>query len=136
MKINHIGYAVQNIDKSISDFYRLGYQPVGKRVRDISRNLWFQFISNDEICIELVQTIDEEKDSSVKGIIERNRGGIPYHICYEVDDILENIETMKGLGGYILLDYRTKEESIHGNASAFLYNRNMGMVELWEKSNE
>ena len=87
MKVHHIGYAVQNIDKALSSFERMGFYKVTDTVRDQIRKVDICFISDQDNknMIELIAPF--EKGSDVDGVLEKWGGPNPYHICYEVESI-------------------------------------------------
>lgn len=66
MKIEHIGYAVKNMDNAINSFKKLGYSTIANLIKDETRNIFIQFMEKDGIKIELVSSI--ENNSPVKTI--------------------------------------------------------------------
>lgn len=135
MVINHIGYAVINIEKSISDFELLGYSLVGDKICDKRRNLFFQFMTNGQHTIELVETADKEMDSPIKAIVQKNVNSIPYHICYVTDSLDETSMELKK-SGFLKLSECSSEESVSNVRSAFFTKRSTGLIEVWEKKDE
>ncbi len=79
MRIDHIGYAVKNIDKVRGRFESLGYI-FDEKLEDLSREFYIQFGMRDGYRIGLVSPI--ESSSPVDRILSAI-GATPYHICYK-----------------------------------------------------
>jgi len=70
----------------------------------------------------------------VNSIITKS-GNTPYHICYSVDNIDEAIKKLK-TEGYILMESPSGAVAIDFCKVAFLYNRDVGIIELVEESTQ
>ncbi|KYH34812.1 hypothetical protein CLTEP_12770 [Clostridium tepidiprofundi DSM 19306] len=92
MNIDHIGYIVKDIEKSILEFEYLGYKREDKTFKDLKRRIYIQFMKNNGHKIELVSPL--EKGSPIDDILKRQGEGA-YHICYVVDDIYDKISQLK-----------------------------------------
>ena len=130
MKVHHLGYAVKNIDKAKHQFEVLGFTTEGNVINDDSRNIQIQFMINGNERIELVSPLPGT--NPVNSVLQKN-GPIPYHICYEVDDIQKTIEEMEKLGGWICFSKPQNAPAIQGRLVAFLMNKHVGIVELVEE---
>jgi len=131
MKIHHIGYLVDNIKKAAHEFEMIGYTQKGEVSEDESRQVYIQFLENGGYLVELIQPIDES--SPVYGLRKRFRNA-PYHICYETDDLQQQIDTCCSGGGYIMLQPPKPAPAITGCPNvAFLTSTNIGMIELVER---
>ena len=84
MKIDHIGYAVRDIDKAIKTFSALGYN-FGEVVNDTERNINLVFGEMDGYRVELVAPLG--KPSPVDTHLSKI-GPTPYHICYKSNDFV------------------------------------------------
>ncbi|MCW6077019.1 VOC family protein [Clostridium sporogenes] len=126
MKISHIGYAVKDIDISVDEFKKLGFKKIKEKVVDKKRNVIIQFMDNKGCCIELIAPLDEE--SPVKNILKK-LGDMPYHICYETNNIVEKIDELKR-DKYFLIEHPSNAIGMEGNQVAFLYKKNVGIIEL------
>ena len=96
MKIDHIGYAVKNIEKAMIDFIKLGFV-FEKSVDDYDRNVRIAFGDNDGYRIELVAPLNKEIQSPVDLQLTRI-GATPYHICYSADNLENEINNLKSQG--------------------------------------
>lgn len=128
MKIHHIGYAVKNISESIYFFELLGFKKEKDIIEDYSRNVKILFLKNQEYRIELIEPLEE--NSPVDKILNKN-GNIPYHICYETNNLDKDISVLTDKG-FILIDTPKKAEAISNKNVCFLYNKNIGLLELLE----
>ncbi len=144
MKIHHIGVYVKNIEKSRKKYEELGYRvspKVGNQnvQEDYERNIKILFMDNaiDDVMVELIERLDSEKPSPVDFIIKGNAGNysdaIPYHICYEVEDIDKTVEDLRKMHYILINDKQATTEVLFHKNVVFLYNKAAGMIELIEK---
>lgn len=129
MQIDHIAYVVKNIDKSLVQFEKLGYEKCSIFFNDEIRKVKIVFIKNENTKIELVEPIDETSDAYA--YYKRIKNG-PYHICYKVDSIDESIKKLVE-DGYMIVKEKEKAIAFDGRQVCFLYNNSIGLVELVEK---
>ena len=130
MKIDHIGYAVKAISKSIPEFEKLGYS-FEEIIVDIKRNLNICFGFLDGYRIELVSPYDKNQVSPVDNYIKRN-GNTPYHICYKTPDLDKAMETLKAQKFMTVIP---SEEAcaLGGKRVIFMFNPGIGIIEIMEE---
>lgn len=144
MKIHHIGVYVKNIEKSRKKYEELGYRVSPKAgnqeiQEDYERNIKILFMDNgiDDVMVELIERLDSEKPSPVDFILKGGAGNysdaIPYHICYEVEDIDKTVEDLRKMHYILINDKQATTEVLYHKNVVFLYNKAAGMVELIEK---
>lgn len=144
MKIHHVGVYVKNIEKSRKKYEELGYRvspKVGNQEiqEDYERNIKILFMDNgiDDVMVELIERLDSEKPSPVDFILKGGAGNysdaIPYHICYEVEDIDKTVEDLRKMHYILINDKQATTEVLFHKNVVFLYNKAAGMVELIEK---
>lgn len=94
MKLDHIGYITDKIDETKEGFVRLGYVP--ESVVDFeAHKCKICFLRKEgETTVELVEPYEENK--SLRKLLKN--GVTPYHVCYEVEDIHQSINTLTGGG--------------------------------------
>ena len=128
MKFHHIGMAVKSIDATASIYEGGGY-----KVSDVV----FDPIQNVKICwltkkgapiVELLAPVDET--SPVCKTLEKN-GVAPYHCCYVVENIDEAVRELRKQR-YVLTSKPESAVAFYGSKVCFLYNKNMGLIELVE----
>lgn len=129
MEIDHIGYAVKNIDKSIIEFKKLGYV-FENIIIDVKRNINICFGSLDGYRIELVSPYDKNQSSPVDNYIKGNCN-TPYHICYKSAD-LENVISDLQSDGFLLVKEPDKACAFDNKRVAFMFNSKVGIFEIVE----
>ena len=129
MKIHHIGYAVKDLENSIKEFGKLGYNRIEKTITDKKRKVLIQFMKNAEYLIELIAPLN--KESPITNIL-KTQGNSPYHICYETNDIDNKIKKLNN-DGFAIITKLLEAPAIDNKKVIFLYKKNMGLIELVEK---
>ena len=129
MKIHHIGYLVKDIEKSIEVFASLGYICESEIVFDQNRGIDIVFMINGDYRIELVSPAT---DTSVVADTLKKIGNSPYHICYYTSDIQAAAAELKKQK-FILIDAPAAAPAINGKNVAFLFNKQIGIIELVEE---
>lgn len=134
MTVHHIGYLVKDMDYSIKEFQKLGYELEGSVVQDKSRKISIQFMVCGMVRIELIVP---DKDNDFLLSLRKRIGNAPYHICYETDkyDMIINEMTNPNSinGGYIITQESAPAVAIRNKRVTFLYNSDIGLIEILEK---
>ena len=130
MKIDHIGYAVKNIEKSINEFRKLGYV-FDDVIEDNKRNVYICFGCLDGYRVELISPLDKNKPSPVDNYVKGN-GNTPYHICYKTNNFNETIEELKKQKFMTVIE---PEEAcaFGGKRVVFMFNSGIGLLEIAEE---
>ena len=105
------------------------------QIEDHDRNLYIQFGNNGNTRIELLQTLNNELESPIGGILRKN-GPAPYHICYRTKDIYQEIERLKQ-EKWVVIQPPAKAIAFDKNGKiqvAFLFSRYIGIIELVEEN--
>ena len=92
MKIHHIGYLVQNIEKAQAQFKELGFTESTQLFSDELRGIYIIFMEKDGYVIEL---ISPSKDDSIVSNLIKTHKNSPYHICYESFNIDDDMKFLK-----------------------------------------
>lgn len=129
MRIDHIGYAVKNIEKARRDFEALGYK-FEEPIQDIDRNIYIQFGEKDGYRIELVSPL--KKEPSPVDTYLSTTGNTPYHICYCSNDLDMEIENLENQGYKVIIPAQVAV-AFGGKRVAFMINKNIGMIEIVEE---
>lgn len=95
-KIEHIGIAVKNIEKSNKLFQLLLNQPPYKQETVESENVLTSFFEAGESKIELLQGLTDG-DDAISKFIEKRGEGI-HHIAFEVKNIEKKMKEMEEKG--------------------------------------
>ena len=130
MKIHHIGYLVENIENAAKEFERLGFSKIGEIVTDVSREIYILFLDNAGQIVELIQPVG--KTSPLYGLRKKFHNA-PIHICYQTNDLQDEINNVLNIGGYALIQPPQPAPAIPGCPNvAFMMNRHIGIVEFVE----
>jgi len=129
MKIDHIGYLVKNIETSINEFLKLGYEIHSELFFDNQRNVRIIFLFKENYKIELIEPVEEK--AHAYNLLKKN-GNMPYHICYSVEEIEKIIEELKK-EKYILLEPLQTASALDEKRVCFMYHNHVGIIELVEK---
>ena len=132
MKLHHIGYAVRDIQESVSQFKLLGFESSSEAIDDPERNVKICFMRNHNqgVLIELIAPLNPK--SPVTNWLGKNDCS-PYHLCYESRNIHEDIGYFKSNGAKEL-SKPIPAPAIGGNLAAFLYLSSVGLLELVESN--
>ena len=131
MKLHHIGIVVKNIQESLGELTKfLDFKETSVPVGVKSQKVNVCFLKTSDIYIELIEPI--ENDSPVKAFSQS--GGGFHHLCFEVDDILEEIETMKQKGARVIVEPTIGfEDRLIAFILLNLKNTNCNLIELVNK---
>ena len=127
---HHIGVAVESIEKTSLEYKLFGYK-ISAVTYDPIQNVNICWMSKGKMpLIELVEPVNE--DSPINRILQQ--GGVsPYHICYIVDNIEEAVSELRTMK-YVMVSRISKAIAIQNSQVCFLFNKNMGLIELVELS--
>ena len=104
IKVEHIGIAVESLEKSIPLFAKLLNTSCYKTERVASENVNTAFFQKRETKIELLESTTE--DGVIQKFIDKKGEGI-HHIAFEVEDIYAEMNRLKN-EGFILLNEEPK----------------------------
>lgn len=130
-KIDHIGIAVENLEKAIPIYAALtGHPP--EHFEDIPKEkVKTAFFSVGESNLELLEATSPESPIA-KFVAKNGRGGI-HHVCVAVEDIVAKIAELKAAG--IPLIDEAPRPGAHGKLVAFVHPKGTGgvLIELAQK---
>ena len=128
LSFHHIGIACRDITKSMTFYTAMGYQasPV---IDDPIQHVRVCFLEKDGAPrLELLEPLDEQ--SPVARTLA-TAGVSPYHLCYEVSDIMAAIEYLRGQR-FLLVSGPVPACAMGDKRIAFMYQKHTGLVELVE----
>lgn len=127
-KFHHIGVAVKEISATASVYVSAGYKQ-SEVMYDPEQNVNICWLTKEGMpVVELLEPVDET--SPVNKTLEKN-GVTPYHTCYVVDDIEDAVATLRRKK-YVVVSKPIEACAIHKCKVAFLFNKNVGLIELVE----
>lgn len=128
MKFHHIGVAVKDISATAAVYIVGGYKQSGI-IYDPKQNVNICWLTKEDMpVVELIEPADET--SPINKILEKN-GVTPYHTCYIVNDIEQAMKDLRKFK-YIIVSKPVTAAAIHGSKVCFMFNKNIGLVELVE----
>lgn len=130
MKYHHIGIACEDIDATARHYQDLGYVK-GEKIIDPLQNIEICFLDHKNMPrIELLAPVDE--NSPVVQTLQKN-GTSPYHICYSVDNLDQTIKDLKRQR-FLVVSKAKPACAIDNRRVAFIYNKDIGLIELVEST--
>ena len=129
-KIEHIGIAVKDLETSNHLFEKLFGAPPYKQEEVESEGVKTSFFMNGPNKIELLEATNPE--SPIAKFLEKKGEGI-HHIAFDVEDIVSEIERLKG-EGFIVLN-ETPKKGADNKLVAFLHPKgtNGVLIELCQE---
>ena len=127
MRVDHIGYAVKNIEKAKKAMEALGYvfEPT---IEDTDRHVFLAFGELNGYRVELVAPMSE--DSPVDMHLSKI-GPTPYHICYRTADIEGAIEQLKASRFKVSVPL-APAVAFNNKRVVFLYSLSVGLIDIVE----
>lgn len=131
MKIHHVGYLVKDINKAIDAFEKLGIEKYGDVFFDEDRKSHICFMGNQHE----VELIAPGKESDIYPLLKKYCN-MPYHICYDVQNLDESIVEFTSKG-FLLFKDKMRACAISDEAQvAFLIHAKIGIIELVQEKVE
>ena len=131
MKLHHIGIVVKNIQKSLGELTNyLQFEETTIPTLIESQKVNVCFLKTSNIFLELIEPV--HNDSPVKKFSES--GGGFHHLCFEVENIFEDIERMKKSGARVIVEPTTGfEDRLIAFVLLNMKNINCNLIELAER---
>ena len=100
LKLHHIGIVVQNINESLGEISNfLSFESTSLPTLVGSQKVNICFLKTNSVYIELIEPADP--DSPIISFV--NEGGGFHHLCFEVDDIQQEIDKMVKNGAHLVV---------------------------------
>ena len=100
LKLHHIGIVVQNINESLGEISNfLSFESTSLPTLVGSQKVNICFLKTNSVYIELIEPADP--DSPIISFV--NEGGGFHHLCFEVDDIQQEIDKMVKMGARLVV---------------------------------
>lgn len=134
MKIDHICFAVKNLDDGIAYWVKVfGYKQMTEIVENSLQKVKVVFLHKDDsITIKLIEPV--ESNQSLLNFV--NRGGGFHHICFKCSDINLKMDELKK-DGLLTLVPPQPGEAFNNHNIAFLlakYGLNIELIDTDEKA--
>lgn len=129
IEMDHIGYAVKDIEKSAALYVEAGWE-LSPIFEEQVQHAKIAFLKKPGMTtIELVSPL--VGDSPVDNIL-RTQGVAPYHICYVVEDIMQAVEDLYE-EGFKPLFMPVESNAMENRKICYLYHLDVGYIELVTK---
>jgi methylmalonyl-CoA/ethylmalonyl-CoA epimerase len=131
LRFHHVGYAVADIHAYLRDFLMPLFEPlsISEPVPDPIQHVTVCFVTmQGGTVIELVEPLGDK--SPVSGIVGSSRGGV-YHLCYEVEDLEEQVKRFR-LKGCLPLGRPVPAAAFGGRRIVFLMTPQRDLIEFVE----
>ena len=100
LKLHHIGIVVQNINESLGEISNfLSFESTSLPTLVGSQKVNICFLKTNSVYIELIEPADP--DSPIISFVKE--GGGFHHLCFEVDDIQQEIDKMVENGARLVV---------------------------------
>ena len=100
LKLHHIGIVVQNISESLGEISNfLSFESTSLPTLVGSQKVNICFLKTNSVYIELIEPTDP--DSPIISFVKE--GGGFHHLCFEVDDIQQEIDKMVKNGAHLVV---------------------------------
>ena len=100
LKLHHIGIVVQNINESLGEISNfLSFESTSLPTLVGSQKVNICFLKTNSVYIELIEPA--EPDSPIISFVKE--GGGFHHLCFEVDDIQQEIDKMVKNGARLVV---------------------------------
>ena len=100
LKLHHIGIVVQNINESLKEISNfLSFESTSLPTLVGSQKVNICFLKTNSVYIELIEPADP--DSPIISFVKE--GGGFHHLCFEVDDIQQEIDKMVKKGARLVV---------------------------------
>ncbi len=131
MKIDHVGYLVNDILNSANSFEVLGYNR-GEVIKDPIQKCFICFLRReiDEPKIELVQPFEE--NANMRKLLTK-RGVSPYHLCYEVEDVQAIYSQLSETEGWLPIFAPVEAVAFGNRKITYFLNSETGFIEFLNK---
>ena len=100
LKLHHIGLVVQNINESLGEIANfLSFESISLPTIIGSQKVNICFLKTNNVYIELIEPTEE--NSPITNFAKE--GGGFHHLCFEVDDIQQEIDKMVKNGAHLVV---------------------------------
>lgn len=130
-KLDHVGYAVNDLETTARHYLEAGWE--GSPIyEETSQNARIMFLSKEGFPkIELVAANGQGKFPAENTL--KCSGVAPYHLCYEVDDVMAAMESLYE-EGFVPLFMPVESVAMNGRKICYLSSLEVGTIEIVSKN--
>ena len=131
-KFHHIGVATNSIENTARYYIEAGFNK-SETIYDPVQNVNICFLAKNGMpTVELLEPVDEK---SPVYMIVKNSGVTPYHCCYKVKDIETAVSELRKKK-FTVLSKPVDAIALENHRICFLFNKEVGLIEIVELENE
>lgn len=131
IEFEHIGIAVSSIRESMHVLNEIfNSKEVSKIYEDALQNIKISFVNLSGVKIELIEPLDSNRKSPIDNIIKKNISY--YHLCFRTRCLEETVSKLVERGAVEVVK-PIPSPAFSNRKIAFLYVKNLGLIELTEK---
>jgi len=133
MKLNHLGYATKDLQKSINTFVKMGYETMYDAVKHHEpKNMHIMRVRLGDTIVELMSVADPEKQCFLSDVFTKSTEPfVLHHLCYDVEDIQKRFDELMATGEYTVYEPITSGV-FQKNKICFLRHEQIGLIEFFE----
>jgi methylmalonyl-CoA/ethylmalonyl-CoA epimerase len=132
-KFHHLGVAVADLEEAILNYQNVfGYVKLSDPIDEPSQKVKICFMGTGDpsgLMIELIQPLADDSPASKM----LAKGVSAYHTCYEVNDIIEALNSVRSKG-CIVIQEPSPRATYDGRRVAWFYMQTRELVELVEEA--
>ncbi len=128
-RLDHVGFAVANLDEAIMLFRDTLGASVGPVFEDPLQRVRLCFAEHAGGRVELIAPLGQE--SPVNRLVAQSGGGL-YHLCYATDDLDAEVKHLR-TKSFVPTGPAQPAVAFNGRRVVFLYNRLTQLIELVEE---
>ena len=117
-RLNHVAIAVRDMDSAVEVYRTTLGGTTSEKVAQPAHGVSTVFVTLPNTKIELLEPLGD--NSPIAKFLERNPDGGIHHICYEVEDIIAERDSLAAQGARVLGDGEPKIGA-HGKPVLFLH---------------
>jgi len=126
-RLNHVAIATPNLKQATAMYRDILGATVSAEENLPAHGVTTVFVDLGNTKIELLHPFGEK--SPIQNFLDKNTSGGIHHICIEVDDIYQAVDSLKATGKIRILDPKPKIGA-HGKPVVFLHPKDCGGVLL------
>lgn len=127
-RFHHIGVAVLEIDTTAKFYMDAGYSKT-LNMLDPLQDIRICFLTKPGMpMVELLEAVDS---SSPVNRILKSVGVSPYHFCYEVPEMEDALRRLRKMR-FVMVSKPIEACALNNRRVCFVYNKNVGLIELLE----
>ena len=128
LKLHHIGYVVTDIKNTAKEFELLGFS-VGEILYDPKLTVELCYLEKKGSTP--VELVSQHNPESLEQQLFNKNGVMPYHLCFECNDIYTTVKDLES-NSYNRLFDPVEVAALGGKKICYLHKKEIGYIEIVE----